>query len=575
MLATAKSKLSIFTHSSRFDLIWLTAFLGILFFLFLGSYPLFSPDEGRYSEVAREMLATGNFITPHVNGVVFLDKPILFYWLQAFSIKLFGLNEWAIRLWPALFGIFGCLLTYLAGRKLYDRRTGLLSALILASAPLYFGAAHYANLDLEVAVLISAALFCSLMAFHSESKRETSILFILAYVFAGFATLTKGMMGIVFPMMIIGSWILITNRWRMILHMRLFSGLLVFLLITLPWFLLVQKETPQFFHFFFITQQASRFLTADTFNNKTHLWFYLPIVLLGFFPWVFFLCQAFLQKLKMVFGAFRTSSVELFLLLWIFLIFIFFSIPGSKIPGYILPIFPPIALLIGNFISTYWDDLPKPSGIKTGTIIYSLFSFSLAILCFSVTKISMIKIPEGLLPAIYIIGSALFISCVFSLFLYKKKFAASFLLLFFTIIFCLLTAVKSLPIINQKSIKPFATYLKKIIKPNDEVVTFYNYYQDLPIYLERRITIVYKWDDPNIPNKDTFEREFWYSMPYQDTHEWLIMDKTFLERWHSKKRLFVFLYKDDVRDFENNVHSKTYHLKQNGRIFLVSNQPEN
>src|SRR5258708_4491212 len=126
------------------DLILLTCILGVFFLSLLSSHYLITPDEGRYCEVAREMVVSGDFITPKVNGILFFDKPILFYWLQAASIKLFGATELAVRLWPALFGLMGCLFTYVAGRLLFNRSTGILAALFLAVSPLYYFIAHYA-----------------------------------------------------------------------------------------------------------------------------------------------------------------------------------------------------------------------------------------------------------------------------------------------------------------------------------------------------------------------------------------------------------------------------------------------
>src|SRR6186997_3134951 len=117
MLATHKIK----TRQWATDLLFITLIFGLFYAIWMGSYPLFTPDEGRYSEVAREMVASGDYITPRVDGVAFLDKPILYYWLQATAIQLFGINEWALRIFPGLFGIFGCLLMYMFGRMLFDR----------------------------------------------------------------------------------------------------------------------------------------------------------------------------------------------------------------------------------------------------------------------------------------------------------------------------------------------------------------------------------------------------------------------------------------------------------------------
>src|SRR5580692_10383961 len=140
MLATHKTPT---LRQCLIDMLFLTVMLGIFYALWMGSYPLFTPDEGRYSEVAREMVASGDYITPRLNGVAFLDKPALYYWLQASAIKVFGLKEAALRFWPAFMGVLGCLITYLAGNLLFNRRTGILSAVILGTCPLYYGAAHY------------------------------------------------------------------------------------------------------------------------------------------------------------------------------------------------------------------------------------------------------------------------------------------------------------------------------------------------------------------------------------------------------------------------------------------------
>ena len=347
------------------DLIFIAIVVSLFYAIWIGGYPLFTPDEGRYSEVAREMVATGDYVTPKLNGVPFLDKPVFYYWLQASAILLLGLKESALRFWPAFLGVFGCLMTYLTGNLLFNRRTGIISALILATSPLYYGGAHYANLDLEVAVFISCSLLCFMMAMQLQ---RTSI-FIAAYVFAALAALTKGLIGIVFPAMIICSWLLLLNRMHLLKKIHLVTGLTLFTLITVPWYVMVQKANPEFLHFFFVTQQVSRFLTTADFNNKVAIWFYIPIVLIGFFPWSTFIIQAVTRHIKVVWNNRTQYANELFLLLWLFLIFLFFSIPHSKTIGYILPIFPALALLVGNYLSLYWDQL-KTKGVYRGVITY-------------------------------------------------------------------------------------------------------------------------------------------------------------------------------------------------------------
>ena len=188
MLITLDSKLENQDNTMFWlrDIALLGFIIGLFYALWIGSYALFVPDEGRYSEVAREMVVSGDYITPRIDGVAFLDKPVLYYWLQASAIKVFGISEWSLRLWPTLMGLLGTLILYATGRILYGRRAGLLAAVILATSPLYYGAAHYANLDLEVASFVADSLLCFLAAMQGGvSARWKNILLAAAYAFAG------------------------------------------------------------------------------------------------------------------------------------------------------------------------------------------------------------------------------------------------------------------------------------------------------------------------------------------------------------------------------------------------------
>ena len=161
----------------------------VVYFFYLGHRPLNVPDEGRYPEVAREMLKYGQWITPKVNGVPFLDKPPLYYWFEACSMGLLGVTRWAIRLPIALFAMMGLIITYLTGFVLYNRRTALYSTLCLGSSVLYFGAAHYANLDLEVAVWVYLALCCFLLSQNPNTSHRYTYLTV-AYLSAALGFLT-------------------------------------------------------------------------------------------------------------------------------------------------------------------------------------------------------------------------------------------------------------------------------------------------------------------------------------------------------------------------------------------------
>ncbi len=558
------------TQSWLIDIFSVLILLGIFYALWIGNHPLFTPDEGRYSEVAREMVVTGDYITPRVNGVAFLDKPVLYYWLQASAIKLFGLKEWALRFWPALLGIFGCLMTYFAGRILFNRRAGILSAVILGTTPLYYGAAHYANLDLEVAVLIGTTLFFSLLALQSTTDKNRHFFFILAYLFCGLAALTKGLIGIVFPILIIGLWIVLLNRWKIIKHMRLISGLLLFLAITFPWYYLVQQANPEFLHFFFVTQQVSRFLTHGDYNNKTPFWFYVPIVLAGFFPWSVFAFQALIKQSKQVWQNRQAHATDLFLLLWFTLIFIFFSIPKSKTIGYILPVLPPLALMVGHYLATMWDTR-STKGFKIGVLFFVGLSIALGSIAFIAPHSNSFNLSPALKPYLFFTAGLFFLASI-SVLPFINSVKSIFFCVTLVAVLGLLTLSASTSILNEKSIKPVAMDLKPKLSANDEVVAYYKYYQDLPIYLERRITIVADWAAPDIINKDNWVRELWFGMPFQNTKDWLIDDHAFWRRWQSDKRLFVIMHKDDYAEFSMKAKKKAHQLGQHRDVVWVTNQ---
>jgi 4-amino-4-deoxy-L-arabinose transferase-like glycosyltransferase len=573
VLITAESKLETQENTMYWwqDLAKLGLIIGLFYVLWMGSYALFIPDEGRYSEVAREMVVSGDYITPRSNGVAFLDKPVLYYWLQASAIKIFGVSEWSLRLWPVLFGVLGTLVLYGTGRLLYGRRTGFLAAIILATSPLYYGASHYANLDLEVASLVADSLLCFLAAVQGNvSPRRKEYLLYAAYAFAGAAALTKGLIGIVFPAMIIGSWIMLLNRWQLLAKMRLLSGLGLFLLLTVPWYVLVQKANPEFFHFFFVTQQVSRFLTTQEFNSKAPLWFYLPIVLAGFFPWSAFLVQSLVQKAKRIWQNRQRNATDLFLLLWLFIVFIFFSIPHSKTVGYILPIFPVMALLVGSYMGEWWQE-PRQRFFSSA-IVFILFATGVAGLFFMAPHLPLFDVPASYFTVLRNMGIVL-LSAAVAVGLATRKMNSTTLIGILTVTAAttLLIFISSVAIIDQKGSKPIAMEIKSRIKPGDEVVTFYRYFQDLPLFLENKVSIVADWKAPDIAYKDNWLREMWYGMVFQDTSQWLIDENVFWQRWKSDKRLYVVTDEDYYHSLQTK--TKVYEISQYNDKVLLTNHP--
>ena len=256
------------------DLIILTVLICILFTFMLENRPLSVPDEGRYVEIPREMVASGNYLTPRLNYVKYFEKPVLFYWLEAFSIKLFGLNEFTLRLWPALFALFGCLAVAVAGARLFGRMTGLLSAAVLATSLLYYGLGRAIILDMPVSILLTLALLSFLVGTHEAPGLKRRLYLWGFYAFAALAVLTKGLIGIFIPAMVIGAWILLLGEWRMLKTLYIPSGLALFLLIAAPWHIMVDRANPEFFQFYFIHEHFQRYLDQGTWPLQAVLVFH-------------------------------------------------------------------------------------------------------------------------------------------------------------------------------------------------------------------------------------------------------------------------------------------------------------
>lgn len=554
-----------FSHSFStwtIDIIAISSLLLFFYIFLLGNYPLFTPDEARYSEVAREMIITHDYITPRVNGIAFLDKPILYYWLQVIAIQLFGLKEWVIRLFPALTGVFGCLMVYICGRMLFDRRSGVLSAFVLASSALYFVHAHYANLDLEVAVFISTSLLFFITAMHTNKL----LLLYGSYLFAALAFLTKGMIGIFFPTLIIGTWILLQWRFDILKKMHIFRGLLLFTVIVLPWYLLVQQRNPEFFHFFFITQQVTRFLSNAEFNNQSPFWFYLPIIFVGLFPWTGFILLATKETIAKLY-----QPTYLFLCLWASLILIFFSIPHSKIIGYILPVFPSLALIIGNYLSQAMEHNNRKQ-LNFNILIFQIINVLMAILLAITVYRKWVELPQDAHSYLYGIAIVQILASIVALLHYQQKSFAPLIATCISVSTMIsLILLVAAPTLNQNSTKPLLSQLKTIIKPEDEIINYYKYYQDIPLYLERRVTVVNNWESPNIINVDNWARELWFGMPFQNTKEWLINEDMFWQRFQSSKHVYVFLNRNYFKQFK--AHTNQYKIiAQHNDVILISNQ---
>ncbi len=513
------------------DILLLMLAIGMLLGYNLGNRALWDPDEGRYSEIPREMVATGDFITPRLNGVKYFEKPPLFYWAQASAIKTLGLNEWSLRLWPALFALFGCLTVYVAGRKLFDRRTGLIAATMLATSLLYFQMGRTITLDMAVSVLLSAALLAFLLGTREPPGGRRRGYMWTFYACAALATLTKGLIGIVLPGMIIGAWILLLNNWRVLREMYLPSGLLLFLAIAAPWHVMVADANPEFLNFYFIHEHFMRF-TTTIHRRYQPTWFFVPVLLVGFLPWVAFLAQSLRFNLPMSWSDRHAHKETLFLTLWAVLVFVFFSLSDSKLVPYILPVFPPLALLVGRYLAQAWTD-DKLRGLHTGYWLVLGLSIALAAILGGVPRLgqSYAKVAEydAILGHYLYAGAAVAaIGGIATFLLGRRRFRLAFIGLTLTSVAFLQVLGHGLPLMDgRNSSKELALKLKPLLGPETEVMSYHRYFQDLPVYLERRVTVV------------GYKGELEFGAENENVDGWMIDEDAFWRRWQSPATAYM------------------------------------
>jgi len=341
-----------FTRQLTFLLI-LSAFF---FFLGLGSLPLLEPDEGRNAEVAREMIALRDFITPHFNHLVYLDKPALFFWMVAGSFKVFGLNEWAARFPSALMAVGTILLVWLTGRKMFGGRTGFLGGCVAASSPLVIVFSRTVIFDMTLTFLVTLAMFFFWLADDDAGRRN--VFDYLAFAVMGLAAITKGPVGFLLPLLSILVYALVRGRWRELRRIRWGIGWLILLAVSLPWFLAVCAKHPDFPRYAFWEESLVRFATPAL-HRSGGVFYYIPVYLAGFLPWSFFLLFAGMNRLRHWRNLRQDAQkARLFLIAWFGVIFVFFSISHSKLPGYLLPAAAPIGLLMAGV----WDEARDESG---------------------------------------------------------------------------------------------------------------------------------------------------------------------------------------------------------------------
>ena len=333
------------------QLFLLAAVAGLMFFAGLGQLPLLEPDEGRNAEVAREMLVAGDWITPHYNSFVYLDKPAVFFWMVAGSLRAFGVSEAAARLPSALMGVATLLLVWFLARRMFGESAGLAAGIICATCPLTIAFSREVIFDMTLTFFVTLAFVAFWLAEHTDEVWTD----LLMFAALGLAVITKGPVGVLLPA---GAWLIYRftgARKEKSRHLHWGWGILIFLVIALPWFVAVSLRNPDFPRYAFWTESLKRFSTGSV-HRGGGIFYYLPVFLGGFFPWSLFLLLAGWNRVRR-WRELRQPQARavLYLLCWAIWVFAFFTLSRSKLPGYFLPAVVPLSILV----AAAWRDVGK------------------------------------------------------------------------------------------------------------------------------------------------------------------------------------------------------------------------
>jgi 4-amino-4-deoxy-L-arabinose transferase-like glycosyltransferase len=326
----------------------LIAFAAVLLYV-LGARTLVPPDEGRYAEMAREMFASGDWITTRLNGIKYFEKPPLQTWMNALSFTLFGLGDWQARLWTGLCGLLGVVLTGVAGTRVFGARIGFYAALVLGSSFYWIACSQIDSLDMGLSGMMTLALCALLIAQRDDAGESERRNWMLA-CWAGMAlsVLAKGLIGLVLPGGVLVFYTIFSRDWAIWKRLHIVKGLILFFLIATPWFVLVGLKNPEQPHFFFVHEHFDRFFKKE--HHREAAWYIFFVLLAaGSVPWVGVLVQSLVGAARRE-GETTTFRPRLMLLVWVAFITLFFTKSNSKLPGYILPVFPGVALLVAYYL---------------------------------------------------------------------------------------------------------------------------------------------------------------------------------------------------------------------------------
>jgi 4-amino-4-deoxy-L-arabinose transferase-like glycosyltransferase len=483
---------------------------------------LMETDEGRYAEISREMVVSGDWVTPRLDGLKYFEKPPLQYWATALVFEVAGQSTFTARFYTALCALLSVLAVWATARRLWGRQAGDYAGLATASMVWMLGGSQVPSLDMSLTLYLTLIL-CGFLIAEDPATAAPARRWWMLGVWAAIAAavLTKGLIGLLIPGATLVLYCLLRRDLSLLWRMEWLRGLPLMLLIAAPWFVLVAMRNDGFLHFFFIREHVERFLTTEH-HRAGPLYYFVPLLLGGSLPWMPLLPAAFRHAYQA--APPMRASLQL-LLVWCVFVFAFFSLSGSKLPFYILPLFPAIGLLLGPYL------LQMPlRGLRALAIANALLWLVAAIAAplalghrkgsDDLTRDVAAAFEPWALAGGLIIAS--FAAAAAWQAMRERRTAAIVLLSVGSLIGLQTMATGFHNFSVLRSTRELADRMLPLLKPGTEVFTLKAYDQTLPFYLQRLTTVVAfsgelemgQKEEPGkwIPDMDEFRRR-WEASP--------------------------------------------------------------
>jgi 4-amino-4-deoxy-L-arabinose transferase-like glycosyltransferase len=513
------------------------------------------------------MIASGDWVTPRLDGVPYYEKPPLGYWIVAACEKALGPSEWSVRLAPALFSLGGILAAYACARRMYGRDAGFWTAVVLGTSLQYLSMGHLVSLDTPLSVLMSATLFCFILGVRERPGARRRMLFYGLYSSAALATLTKGLEGFLVTGAVMFLWLMVFGQWRRLRPMHLPSGFALFLAIAAPWHLLVSARNPGWAHFYFVYEHWQRF-TDKGHGRYEPFWFFVAIGILGLFPWTGFLWSSLRDALAGGWPRRKENAEAWFFVTWAGFVLLFFSASQSKLVNYILPLFPPLAVLIGRWLAAV---LPRPDAfarMRPGLRVFGLLCGLLAAgLCVAVLKPGLIRETAqatALTPYALVLAAILCVGGIRALVPRAAVNPATGAIVAMTVTLVLLFGVLSfaMPVIDLRSTKDLALATRGLVRPGDRVYHYHAFFHDFTYYSGNVVGLVKYTDELELQFLDPAERAARF-----------ISDEEFRREWAGAGRVFAVARRRDADALLADPSLRFRVIASSGDHYLFSNQP--